>query len=732
MSFLPPFLTKSDTASLRLAIIGGRLEDDNRAIYREMRRLSNGRVLIFPTASSEPEEIGPETLVAFQTHGFQAEIANLTAENALRTAHDPALIQKIGAYGSVYFTGGDQANILNALVQDGEETPVLRAIRASLRSGGMLAGSSAGAAMMSSQMILGGTSFEAMAHGVTEDPEQPGIMLGPGLGFFPHGLVDQHFIKRGRIGRLVVAMAQGGHRRGFGVDENTALLVEGPQARVCGEYGVFFVDMEKAVVDVQQRHFDEVRLTYLDDGDVIDLRTFKTRPGETKRRVRRSEVAYRAPARSQRNAFGAYAIYDLVARLVLGDQQAYASDKLMSLDSKSGVCALIEVARVKGRSRCLISTPTEGLRVTAVNMRASLKSDKMSIDSLTDREVRSARAYGMDLNERSRIILLGSSPLYHQPAQQKELVDLLEGPVGVFAAASAEARRTAEEHVEFFVKNGVEAIDLGVTLDTVDYAAKDIDALNRIASMRSIFLCGGNQIRLVETLLHRGEESAVLQAIASAYAQGAAVIASSGAASALSGVMIAGGTTSEALRYGVSSNTGHQGIAIQEGVGLFPTGIADQNIITARRLGRLIVACVEENERFGIGVCEESGVVAIKSGRELKALGRYGFVQVETDPVKTAPVGDRFMARDIRVRIFAPGDIVNLHSGHVQRRPPPTHTVEAFDRLLNDLKRESSELDVAERSGRDPSARHSVKLRIRREDDVTAMIDLEAAAEEHD
>ena len=51
--------------------------------------------------------------------------------------------------------------------------------------------------------------------------------MGTGLGFFPFGMVDQHFIKRGRLGRLVVAMAEAGVRRGFGIDENTALLVEG-------------------------------------------------------------------------------------------------------------------------------------------------------------------------------------------------------------------------------------------------------------------------------------------------------------------------------------------------------------------------------------------------------------------------------------------------------------------------------------------------------------------------
>ena len=143
--------------------------------------------------------------------------------------------------------------------------------------------------------------------------------MGTGLGFFPFGIVDQHFIKRGRLGRLVVAMAAAGVRRGFGIDENTALLVEGDAARVCGEYGVMVVDIGRAEVDIPQRRYADFRLSYLDDGDAIDLDRFRPRPGAAKRRVRPREVAYRAPVRSRRNAFAAYTLYDLMARLVLAD-----------------------------------------------------------------------------------------------------------------------------------------------------------------------------------------------------------------------------------------------------------------------------------------------------------------------------------------------------------------------------------------------------------------------------
>ena len=126
---------------------------------------------------------------------------------------------------------------------------------------------------------------------------------------------------------------------------------------------------------------------------------------------------------------------------------------------------------------------------------------------------------------------------------------------------------------------GVQAVDLGITIDNVDYAVQDEELLEMIAGLRGILLCGGNRIRLVETLLHRGEESAVLRAIARAHSRGAALIAASGGASALSGVMIAGGSSWEALRYGVSSDTGHRGLVIQEGIGLFGGGIVDQNML---------------------------------------------------------------------------------------------------------------------------------------------------------
>ncbi len=717
----------------RLAIIGGRLEDDNVAVYGEMHRLSGGRILVFSTASSEPESVGEETLQVFRAHGFEAELAPLTEANAARVAHDPRLVARIGALGSVYFTGGDQAKIVDALIQGGKETPVLTALRAMNEAGGLLAGSSAGAAMMSQPMLLGGTSLESVVHGVTRDPDRPGLLLGKGLGFFRHGMLDQHFIKRGRLGRMVVAMHKAGVKRGIGIDENTALLVEGDVARVCGEYGVMTIDLGKASVSKDGRSFENFRLSYVDDGDWIDLRKFKVAPGASKRRVRLREMSYRAPVHSRRNVFGAYTLYDLMARLVLGNQATYAADRGEAFDARSGYNITVKLNREHGVSRALIATPETGLRMTALNFQASIIAERLSPKRIADRVVQRGATYGAVPSAESRMVLLGSSPLDSAAVMMAGVRDLVgSGPVGVIAAASAEASRTADNHLRMLSKLGINAVDLGITIDNVEFVGQDTARLEEIGRMRGILLCGGNQIRLVETMLHRGEESAVLRAVTQANANGTVLIAASGAASALSGVMIAGGSAREALRYGVASDLGHPGLVIQEGIGLFGSGIIDQNLVSGNRLGRLIVACAEEGERFGIGVCEDSSVVISQSGSRLRAAGKHGFVLVEVDPTELVLHSDSFIAKGIKLTLLGPGDQIDLGTDQVTRAAPSAASSSLLGDLVGKLAR-----DVGINPGQTTApagavGNRGVRLRFQGLDALSAMLDLESPRDEND
>ena len=104
--------------------------------------------------------------------------------------------------------------------------------------------------------------------------DDEGVTLEPGLGFLPAVLVDQHFLARGRFGRLVVAVVElEEFDLGFGIDENTALVVDGEEVQAVGASGVVVVDGRSAVGN--GRDAAGVRLHLLGAGDRYDLRSHR-------------------------------------------------------------------------------------------------------------------------------------------------------------------------------------------------------------------------------------------------------------------------------------------------------------------------------------------------------------------------------------------------------------------------------------------------------------------------
>ncbi|MGN2427257.1 cyanophycinase [Klebsiella electrica] len=670
----------------RLAVIGGRLEDDNAAIYQEMHRLSDGRMVIFPTASSEPKVVGEETVAVFQAYGFDVVLAEVYGEGAAQAACDPQIVALVHDYGSVFFTGGNQSFITDALAPAGVASPLLTAIRDVHAQGGLVAGSSAGAAMMSDTMIVGGTSLEAATFGVITSPEQPGMLLGRGLNLFHWGIVDQHFIKRGRLGRLIVAMMESDIPYGFGIDENTALFVKGNDAYVIGEYGVFVLDMRAAQYDYALRTAKNILISYLDDGDGLDLRNIEPRVGSQKMPVTRQDVAYSAPARSLRNVFGAYTLYDLLARLVLGDPLNYTHDHASAIDPKNAMAATIEFARLPEVSQSFIAIRNNELRMTAIRFQASLVSHKLNASQLNASQYSAlSRDYGIKPRPESRLLLLGSTPLARDAHLFDDLLNACSNEVGIIAAASAEPRSDAREYLRALADRGIHAVDFNITIDNIERLSLDRALIERIAALKTIILTGGNQIRLVEALLHRGEVTPVLQALVRAYCAGATLIAVGGAAAALSGFMIAGGSSYEALRFGIASDMGRRGLVIQEGLGLFGSGIVDQNLASARRLGRLVVACAEENVRYGLGICEDSGFISNHDNSLLTVVGARGVVLVETDPTQIVLQGDDFIAAGTRLTFALPGDVIDLNTGTLRRQQADEPADAALRQLMTDF-----------------------------------------------
>jgi cyanophycinase len=262
----------------RLVIVGGGLDRDNAAVYRAILdgRSGEGPLCVVPTASGVAEQSMNSAVEAFDAHGGEGTAAGvfISIENP-EAASDAEVAEELRRCSGFYFTGGQQSRILDVFRPRGTSTPADEALMERWRAGAVVAGSSAGAAMMSRRAIAGGTSGGALEGGVVEEQaEGAGVRVRDGMDFFGPGMVDQHFLARGRWGRLLVAvLALDDVPYGLGIDENTALVVDGDRATVVGASGVVLIDGRGAAWAEANSDRATVTLTLLGAGDAIDLRT---------------------------------------------------------------------------------------------------------------------------------------------------------------------------------------------------------------------------------------------------------------------------------------------------------------------------------------------------------------------------------------------------------------------------------------------------------------------------
>ena len=263
-----------------LVIAGGAVRGDNAAIWQRVVQLAGGpgaRIAVLPSASANPARAGAYLVAGLKQYGAEGFVVPLSVRmkdrDYKRDAEDETLARSIREAGGVYFSGGDQALITQALVRpDGTRTAVLQAIWDVYERGGVIAGTSAGAAIMSSTMFYDAkTVFGTLSEGVN------GRELTAGLGFIGDEIfVDQHLLARGRFARMLPAMLKKGYKLGIGIDENSAVIITGRrQVEVVGYQGALLVDLTQAKVDKAVKDFNlsNARLSYLDRDDRYDLAT---------------------------------------------------------------------------------------------------------------------------------------------------------------------------------------------------------------------------------------------------------------------------------------------------------------------------------------------------------------------------------------------------------------------------------------------------------------------------
>ncbi|MBD2345556.1 cyanophycinase [Anabaena subtropica] len=216
----------------QLIIIGGAEDKDGDSqILREFVRRAGGtkaHIVIMTAATELPRDVGENYIRVFERLG--AENVRIVDTETREDATSSTALEAIAKATGIFFTGGDQARITSIL----KDTEIDAAIHKRCSEGVVIGGTSAGAAVMPDKMIVEGDS--------QTNPRLEIVEMGPGLGFLPGVVIDQHFSERGRLGRLMTALIREPAVLGFGIDENTAMVVTDSHIEIIGQGSVTIVD----------------------------------------------------------------------------------------------------------------------------------------------------------------------------------------------------------------------------------------------------------------------------------------------------------------------------------------------------------------------------------------------------------------------------------------------------------------------------------------------------------
>jgi len=194
----------------------------------------NANIVIIPTASGIPIEVGGNYVDAFTALGCKnISILDIRSKEDSEKA---ASIKMIKEANCVMFTGGNQSKITNKI--GGTSIHKILADRYKNEEGFVIAGTSAGAMVMGNEMIAGGSASEAFIKGA--------VTMYKGLNLIPKLIIDTHFIKRGRFGRQSEAVSKHPNLIGFGLAEDTGMIIKnGNDCTVIGSGMVIVFDGSK-------------------------------------------------------------------------------------------------------------------------------------------------------------------------------------------------------------------------------------------------------------------------------------------------------------------------------------------------------------------------------------------------------------------------------------------------------------------------------------------------------
>jgi cyanophycinase len=215
---------------------GGQLPDGVREKFMTLAGGKAARLVIVPTASFSADLREEDDNYLRPWRRYAPASINLLHTRSHEKANDPAFFKPIIEATAVWLGGGDQVELVAAY----RGTAVEREFKALLKRGGVIGGTSAGAAVMSDVMIEGGN---------------PNAVVGRGFGFIRNAVVDQHFLKRSRVNRLLGVLSDRPDLIGIGIDEETAFLLRGEEWHVIGRSYVIACQVDKGGIGCRVEAF---------------------------------------------------------------------------------------------------------------------------------------------------------------------------------------------------------------------------------------------------------------------------------------------------------------------------------------------------------------------------------------------------------------------------------------------------------------------------------------------
>lgn len=211
----PPPIDPAGAPGPLVIVGGGKIPDEVRKAFVDLAGKQKAKIVVVPTAGAAADDPKQADSFLDPWRALKPASVELLHARDAKTANDPEFVKALTEATGVWFGGGDQARITAAY----RGTLVEKELKKLHARGGVVGGTSAGAAVMSDLMITGGKDEATTA---------------AGLGFLPGFVVDQHFVARNRAKRLEGVIAANPGYVGLGIDEGTALVVRGRQAAVVG------------------------------------------------------------------------------------------------------------------------------------------------------------------------------------------------------------------------------------------------------------------------------------------------------------------------------------------------------------------------------------------------------------------------------------------------------------------------------------------------------------------